>query len=914
MDSNQKEILERVLLMMKYDSSKTLNENKKEIRVISEQPDPNDPNIRAAIERGEEARRTGIPAPTVEKIPIFRDSPITMLNWLNKQAQSKSNTYKYSQKQFDGVVDLFLNQLSNMTLAELAALQLSYKRSITPGFIGFDADAKSTGFADVLVDNEIYVRRKSGEQGYPMDELAIRSGQKPFIRRPQYNTLNGEIQLKISPYQGKNAQTILNEKLKKEQEEIKRKKLESDKKAAEQAQKTKENFLKQGCPFGDKKDGDAFRKWYVETYPEIAKTYVLSKSGEFCNTNIKNASKHVLNNKSMIERYYTYINYATLLGGQIEKKQSSKQSGSGCFFKDKRQGDEFRNWFNKNYPSLAAKEKYNLSTEGEFCNTNIKNALNHSITEGPYVGKKIKDIYSEKIKWEFDMTESEEFGTEWVGLDDYFTYMYENSPEEYKKFFEGQPFIPIPKGATGSRKNVKEREKEQWEKWKKSINFKSYPKLLDTYMGGFVWSENFVKITAQDINDPSKTKDYTISIIGTKIDDAIEKFYNSQLQYAYRQSILDDDIIYDIFTKEAIEKAIDGCEEEKVLAFLQAIIDGRVKNKQGQTVGEYYNDSSGRPKIAKWNDATPPCDDTWWAENGLAISLVLMVGTALVTGGLSLGATASFLVNLAVDSAINLYSLKKSYEADDYAAMKMDIAYVFLPFLMASSPVKNLLKKLKYGDDVINSVERKLKSIPSNATKQQVDNILLGMTGEEQRLMRQLGSDEYADIMKQASDDIMKKLKSGAKAGTKATSIPRKLSNPIINIFAYTAPALVYGYTKITEALEDKAGETITQKNRRLWALSLSYFTQQQKDKILKAIDNATPEQAKQILDIVDYSNLGTEAQKAYDNIVSGGKAGVDLELEAKKLEKKMQENNEKWLKTLNLEGTIQVSDTLIKN
>ena len=40
MDSNQKEILERVLLMMKYDSSKTLNENKKEIRVISEQYSP----------------------------------------------------------------------------------------------------------------------------------------------------------------------------------------------------------------------------------------------------------------------------------------------------------------------------------------------------------------------------------------------------------------------------------------------------------------------------------------------------------------------------------------------------------------------------------------------------------------------------------------------------------------------------------------------------------------------------------------------------------------------------------------------------------------------------------------------------------------------------------------------------------
>jgi hypothetical protein len=910
MDSNQKEILERVLLMMKYDSSKTLNENKKEIRVISEQTGnfssidvlkeqriedlkkiPENPQIKAAKLRGEK----------VEEIPY---TPIERLNWLNHQAQSKSAYYKYPYQDFENVLFNFLGDISKMTLKQLSDFQLSYKRSITPGFIGFN-NAKDSGFADVLVDNEIYVRRKSGEQGYPMDDIARTTGQKPFIRGPQYNTLNGEIQLKTSPYQGKNSQTILDEKLKqvqKKQSEIKIK----------EAQKTKENFLKQGCPFGDKKDGDDFRKWYNDNHPKIAQTYSLSRNGEFCNTNIKNASKHVLNGKNMIENYYSYKNYMTVFGGQIEKKQSSKQSG--CFFKDKRQGDEFRDWFNKNYPALADKKKYNLSPKGDFCNTNIKNALNHSITEGPYSGKKIKDVYSEKIKWDFDLTPSEEFGTELVTYEDYFTYMYENSPEEYKKFFEGQPFIPIPKGATGSKKDVKEREKEQWEKWKKSIIFKSYPKLLDTYMGGYVWSENFVKITAQDINDPSKTKDYTISIIGTKIDDAIEKFYNSQLQYAYQQSVLDEDIIYDIFTKEAIEEAIDGCEEEKVLAFLQAIIDGRVKNKQGQTVGEYYNDSSGRPKIAKWNDATPPCDDTWWTENGLAISLVLMVGTALVTGGLSLGATAGFLVNLAVDSAINLYSLKKSYEADDYAAMKMDIAYVFLPFLMASSPVKNLLKKLKYGDNVINSVERKLKSIPSNATKQQVDAILLGMTGEEQRLMRQLGSDEYADVMKQASDDIMNKLKSGAKAGTKSVSIPKRLSNPIINIFAYTAPALVYGYTKITEALEAKAGETITQKNRRLWALSLSYFTQQQKDKILEAIDNATPEQAKQILDTVDYSNLGTEAQKAYDNIVTGGKEGVDLELEAKKLEKKIQENNEKWLKTLNLEGTIQVSDTLIKN
>jgi hypothetical protein len=40
MGSSQKEILERLLLMMKYDSSKTLNENKQEIKLISEQYSP----------------------------------------------------------------------------------------------------------------------------------------------------------------------------------------------------------------------------------------------------------------------------------------------------------------------------------------------------------------------------------------------------------------------------------------------------------------------------------------------------------------------------------------------------------------------------------------------------------------------------------------------------------------------------------------------------------------------------------------------------------------------------------------------------------------------------------------------------------------------------------------------------------
>lgn len=833
----KKELLERVLLMMNYDSSKTLNENISEIKVISEQPNSNDPAIRARINND----LKGVPNERVEPIPTFRDTPMTMLNWLNNQASSKSGSKKYSNQDFQNVLDLFLNILSNMTLKQLLEFQLQYKRSISPGFIGFQ-NAKNTLFGDVLVDNEIYLRRLNGEKGYPGDDYNRSMGNKINIKGPQYNLLNSEIQLKITPFIGKGALQILSEKRKKEQDAQNKKNLESSQR---EAQKTKEKFLNQGCPFGDKKDGDDFRKWYNENHPEIAKTYSLSKSGEFCNTNIKNASKHVLNGKSMVENYYAFKNYMTLVGGQIEKKQSSKVSG--CFFKDKTQGDEFRKWFNRNYPGLAKKEKYDLSLNGEYCNKNISNALNHKILDGPFKGKQIKDVYKEKVKWDFDMSEVDR--TTPLSYDELFQEIEDNMPEELKNYFDNntRPSVLDTPGLLAWRNKVSSNndEKEKWEKWKQSIKFIDYPKILDYHQGYPVYSSNMITITAQDIDDPSKTKKYSIPILGLQIDDAIEKFYYDTTTSIYTQKVLDEDIIYEIFTKEAIDEALMDCEEEKVLAFLQGIIDGKVKNKQGQTVGKYYNDKTGKPRLAKWDDATPPCDDEWWSKNGLALTLFVMIGTAIVTGGLSLGPTASFLINLGVDTAINLYSLKKSYEADDYAAMKMDIAYIFLPFLMASTPVKNLLKQLKFGDDVINSVERKLKSIPQNATKQQVDDILLKMTSEEKRLIQNLSKEEYSDVIKQASDDILKKMKQTTAKST--IPIGRKISEPLINILVYGAPAVAYTVNKISEMFTKKAGKSLTQKEKALWGKALSFLTEQSQTDLNSWMEKATKEQLLEI-------------------------------------------------------------------
>jgi hypothetical protein len=120
----------------------------------------------------------------------------------------------------ENVLFNFLNDISKMTLQQLVDFQLSYKRSITPGFIGFGKGS----FADALVDNEIYLRRMKGEKGYPSDEFAKIRGQKPVIDKPSYSLLTGDVFVRFAPYIGKGAKQITTEKTQSYTDSVKKKK------------------------------------------------------------------------------------------------------------------------------------------------------------------------------------------------------------------------------------------------------------------------------------------------------------------------------------------------------------------------------------------------------------------------------------------------------------------------------------------------------------------------------------------------------------------------------------------------------------------------------------------------------------------------------------------------------------------
>jgi hypothetical protein len=236
-----------------------------------------------------------------------------------------------------------------------------------------------------------------------------------------------------------------------------------------------------------------------------------------------------------------------------------------------------------------------------------------------------------------------------------------------------------------------------------------------------------------------------------------------------------------------------------------------------------------------------------------------MIAVALLSGGLSLGPTSALLAELAADTALNLYSLKKSVESQDKDAIKMDLAYVFLPLLMASAPVKSALKSAKFGDEVIESVESQLKSLPPNATKTQVDDLLKNMTPQEQRVIKELGTEEYKDVVQKASKDVVDSLKKTAKA-----PIGRKISNPLINILVYGAPAGVYlvkQVNKIDEILKNRGKKGLTQEEKEIWAMALSFLNGDDRTEFVNSLNNLSD---KDLDELVSNPKIQQAIQKQY--------------------------------------------------
>lgn len=477
--------------------------------------------------------------------------------------------------------------------------------------------------------------------------------------------------------------------------------------------------------------------------------------------------------------------------------QGQQQTLPNTPFQNQTQSDEFRLWLLSNYPDYGTKPKpYNVDLTSKYTNSTA-----------------LKQAYKEKGK------EYETFMSQRGGLD----YKPKFIKSDATSTAVGKGFDPNVGLTSKSLGELGKKEKEQYRQSVLSqFDFSTFPTPQEKYdyeKGKFIiFYEDPIWIepkTGKKINIQGKTR--------KQVENELIASFEVQQDKEAEEKLLSDDKLIQIFGKEKIksEMSNEDCDTESKLAFFQDVLDNPAKytDSKGNKIGTYIIEN-GVSRFVSWPVDKPiPCVDMFWQENGWWIQIGGMLLISVITPQFGLPRLAATLIELAADTALNIYSLKKNTEAQDKDAMMLDVVFTILPFAILSPPVKAILKRAKFGDDVISSVETKLKSIPKNSSEKTVKDVISNMTPEEQRLIREIGKEEHADVLSKVGQDVINNLTKGATA-----SVGRKVSQPLLTVLFYGLPAGGFAfkqYQKIKQTLE-KNGVSLTESEEKVWQVALT--------------------------------------------------------------------------------------------
>jgi len=410
--------------------------------------------------------------------------------------------------------------------------------------------------------------------------------------------------------------------------------------------------------------------------------------------------------------------------------QGQQQTLPNTPFENQTQSDEFRLWLLSNYPDYGTKPKpYNVDLTSKYTNSTA-----------------LKQAYKEKGK------EYETFMSQRGGLD----YKPKFIKSDATSTSVGKGFDPEAKAF-----NIEDYDAKQYKEYADRIlskyDFSTFPTPISDYMGKPKYEENSWR-------EPNTGE--VFSIQGKTLDqiqkEIISKFEFKQKSKA-EEELLSNDKLVQIFGKKTIQDEMNNtdCDTESKLAFFQDVLDnpGKYTDSKGNKIGTYVIEN-GVSRYVSWPTDKPiPCVDMFWQENGWWIQIGGMLLVSVITPQFGLPRLASTLIELAADTALNIYSLKKNTEAQDEDAMMLDVVFTILPFVILSPPIKAILKRAKFGDEVISSVESTLKSIPPNANESTIKNVISNMSPEEQRLIREIGKEEHADVLSKVGQDVINNLK-----------------------------------------------------------------------------------------------------------------------------------------------------------
>jgi hypothetical protein len=480
------------------------------------------------------------------------------------------------------------------------------------------------------------------------------------------------------------------------------------------------------------------------------------------------------------------------------KTETEKKNKVKCPFSSKKDADNFRIWINKKYPKIA--KEYDLSVKGPECNENIINASKHLFYIDDTNMSSMKSVWEYEIQGTdiFKKTQSDvEAGYNSYTASTNFNSVVRNAiMDKNGKYLQsdidnyGTIIYDFFQNEVSKLKNISETKNRETgdieTRWNLSeLKDDAYNIKIETY-----------RILSKQIGYEKEgySSGRMVDLVEAKSKEQILKDYFEELkkvnQKLQLKSVISDVLdspnyqrLYgtDDKSKKFIEDKIEEC-GDSATNYFEELAAGQIRNRQGKVVGSLENGVVIKPDSNKI-----PCTNEFWEKWGGYIQLGTIVGAAILSAGLSLGPTAAFILEATVDTAVNYYALKKSVEKGDKNEIKMNLAYLMLPFLMRTPIVKQGLMKLKYGSKTIESVESKLNQLRPGASKSEINQAINTMTNEEKAVLVGLQKPGMKKVIESATQETINGLKQGVKMANVSN-----LPEPIISLFAYAIPVAGY--------------------------------------------------------------------------------------------------------------------------
>jgi len=938
MDSNQKEILERVLLMMKYDSSKTLNENKKEIRVINEQPV-------AAPNPDWDGTYVNLPTSYYKKIPFFYYE-----NKIKKQENLKTaklplttieavmhcktnNRYGFAASiKGDGPVDMTVEDFKKRCKQVrnfLTSYYVDNANSDYPG-VAIDYNGLPVDATPLEGNTRSYVSSKWGELPWKLiqptkeyekkyKDLQNISDENRGLDKP----INNMSLQELSDYIGvsftennaglilksnaKNAIILFAKKIKNlsTQELINLSYkypclfLESNSKNASistGSKSSKDNIMSKGAQ-AMIIDFELYKRYDIEynenpekfnyqpiRYPNwdnLIQHYGLYFLKDFKASADKVVERFERGVKGKTEEGYPdygsrYLNMQGALADMGYMKHYQLMNKITETFKKALEAYNKKNGTSYKVPLECGMSQQEISKRAKYSETwsydnpiqkcdlllselrkkaypEIKN-YSQIETEKKETEKEVKKFLDERIKKEFiniDIDKrtwgypDEDVKGQKVRLGPAVTFMNEDQVSKIVSYLLknciGQSYGQgIESGAENSSQYaisvdpyqipyclrydlIKEEENNDTEESEVSI-FKSIVKLAG------IQKEQIRIMQTTYPDKPYLWQDYFQGEPGTY------EYYkkNYYVYNAVRQHLIQDG------NPNPTEKDV----FDKIKYFTYDCIGSKdILNKiakgnwfyNGQRVGEYYADNKGYTKYKI------PCTNKSWDKYGVVIQLGGMMLVAAATWGLGAGPAVAFWVNMLTDSALNLVSLKYSIEEQDPSKIKMDIAFLLLPFLFEAGPIKKLFEsmgKVTINQDALNSVISKFAGLGNNFTPQQVESLVKSMSSDEKFIVSVMMDGTNPQVQRYVSQ-ISDGLKASIQSGTKRKIILKSLKPAVFTLAVYLTPVAVYLGKKlglIKEKWKLATGTEIDEKSLKIIAAFVSNLSETDEKKVFDAI------------------------------------------------------------------------------